>query len=30
MGEVVAIEFISFEDIEDRFQADWAKFRSKK
>ena len=30
MGKVGDVEFVSFEDIEDRFQADWIKFRSKK
>jgi hypothetical protein len=29
MGVVEPITFISFEDIEERFQADWIKFRSK-
>ncbi|MDP2804939.1 MAG: DUF6516 family protein [Gallionellaceae bacterium] len=29
MGVVEAIEFVSFEDIEDRFQSDWIAFRSK-
>jgi hypothetical protein len=30
MGEVEPIAFTSYEDIEDRFQADWTAFRSKK
>jgi hypothetical protein len=30
LGIVESIEFISFEDIEERFQADWIKFRGKK
>lgn len=30
MGKVEPVEFKSFEDIEDRFQADWTVFRSKK
>jgi len=30
MGMVEPVEFKSFEDIEERFQADWIAFRSKK
>lgn len=30
MGVVEPIEFKSFEDLEERFQADWIVFRSKK
>ena len=30
MGEVEPVGFVSFEDIEARFQADWIKYRSKK
>ena len=30
MGVVEPVEFKSFEDIEERFQADWIAFRSKK
>ena len=30
MGVVEAVEFKSFEDIEEQFQADWIVFRSKK
>jgi len=30
MGVVETVGFASFEDIEERFQADWIKFRSKK
>jgi hypothetical protein len=30
MGEVEAVAFVSFEDIEAKFQADWITFRSKK
>jgi hypothetical protein len=30
LGIVESIEFISFENIEERFQADWIKFRGKK
>jgi hypothetical protein len=30
MGKVEPVTFVSFEDIEERFQADWIKFRSKK
>lgn len=30
MGKVESIEFTSFEDIEERFEQDWLKFRSKK
>lgn len=29
MGTVQAVEFISFEDIEDRFETDWMAFRRK-
>jgi hypothetical protein len=28
MGKVEPVDFISFEDTEERFQADWIKFRS--
>jgi hypothetical protein len=28
-GVVAAVEFTSFDDIEDQFQADWAALRSK-
>jgi hypothetical protein len=30
MGVVEPVEFKSFEDLEERFQADWIAFRSKK
>lgn len=30
LGVIEPVEFTSFEDIEERFQADWIKFRSKK
>jgi len=30
MGEIEPVGFVSFEDIEARFQADWIKYRSKK
>ena len=30
MGAVEPVEFKSFEDIEERFQADWIKFRRKR
>ena len=30
MGAVEPVKFKSFEDIEERFQADWIAFRSKK
>lgn len=30
MGEVEPVGFLSFEDIEARFQTDWIKYRSKK
>jgi hypothetical protein len=30
MGVVEPIDFTTFEDIEERFQVDWAVFRSKK
>jgi hypothetical protein len=30
MGKVEPVAFVSFEDIEERFQADWIKFRSKR
>lgn len=30
MGEVEPVQFKNFEDIEERFQADWIAFRSKK
>lgn len=30
MGMVEPVEFTNFEDIEDRFQADWAAFRNRK
>jgi hypothetical protein len=30
MGVVEPIDFTTFEDIEERFQADWLVFRSKK
>lgn len=29
-GKVESVEFESFENIEERFQADWIKFRGKK
>lgn len=29
-GQVEAIEFVSFEDIEARFEQDWLKFRKKR
>lgn len=30
MGSVEPVKFVSFEDIENRFQADWLKFRRNK
>lgn len=30
MGKVEPVAFVNFETIEERFQADWIKFRSKK
>lgn len=30
MGAVEPVDYVSFEEIEDRFQADWIAFRSKK
>jgi hypothetical protein len=30
MGVITPVKFSSFEDIEEAFQADWIKFRSKK
>ncbi len=30
LGVVKPVEFTSFEDIEERFQKDWIKYRSKK
>ncbi len=30
MGKIETVAFTSFEDIEDRFQADWAALRRKK
>lgn len=30
MGVVEPVKFVSFEDIEERFQADWIEFRRKK
>ena len=30
MGEIEAVAFVSFEEIEAQFQADWSLFRSKK
>jgi hypothetical protein len=30
MGAITPVKFSSLEDIEEKFQADWIKFRSKK
>ena len=30
MGNVETIEFVNFEDVEDKFQADWTKIRRSK
>lgn len=30
LGQVESVDFVSFEDVEERFAADWSRFRSKK